>query len=157
MNSKIHKSLSAYYSKFLNMMDEPILHQLESEEEVYRFLWLRSSKEPISLRLNINNDIGIVTIKSIKGASGYPNSLGKVSKHAIIKISKHNVDEFLRLANKEFWSKSPTIEDFYCLDGAIWIVEGVRNSKYHIQVVHCPKSNDNTKHLGNYLLKMTGL
>lgn len=129
----LHQYTVAWYGKHLAAMKEPSLFKLSSDKDlcVYRFLWLRTFHNPIVVRLIVNNDGSAHLISKItSGAGGYEP--GEVTESIEKIISAEEVDSIeLALSGLDFWDLPSTVEDSE-LDGAQWIVEGVKDGKYHI-------------------------
>jgi len=117
-------------------MSEPSLEEFSKDKSahVYRFLWLRTFDHPISVRVEVFRDgTGSVLTKILSGQGGYePGRLKSVKRR---KLKRNDVEYLLaRLDELEFW-QLPSIEvepNEIRLDGAQWILEGVREGKYHV-------------------------
>lgn len=126
-----------WYSKHLKAMKEPSLWEMSKDKQaqVYRFLYLRTFDHPIAVRAELNKDgNGILVTKILSGQGGYEP--GRLIKNSRRKLSKLEVENLLGLfADQEFWStpgypRQPP--EIVGLDGAEWITEGVKDSKYHV-------------------------
>jgi hypothetical protein len=128
-------SCERWYTAPLKAMAEPSLFETSRDPSIesYRFLWLRTFHQPVSARLEIAKDgAGELTVKVLSGKGGY--GLGHLVKNRTIKISKDSVLHFLGLLEKaDFWN-SPTEEQTndIQLDGAQWIMEGVKEGRWWI-------------------------
>jgi len=135
-----------WYSDQLRALGEPSLWRLSKTEttETYRFLWLRSFHHPISVRLDVHqDDTGTLTAKATDGQGGYkPGRLVMNKTRALTREqTKWALD---RINEVSFWglpsnekTKSrvgpdgkETVE--IGLDGAQWIMEGVKDGKYQV-------------------------
>lgn len=143
-----HSSLidEQWYSKHLKALQEPSLWNLSrtQKSETYRFLWLRTFHHPISVRLDANpNGTSTLTTKATTGQGGYEP--GKIFLNKKRALTKEETDWALERFNEMgFWGlpayekphetmgpdgkKSVDIN----LDGAQWILEGVKDGKYHV-------------------------
>ena len=117
-------------------MSEPSLWELSKDKtaHIYRFLWLRTFDHPISVRVEICEDgSSTVVTKVLSGQGGYePGHLKLVERR---KLARKDIEHLLsRLGELEFWQLSSIEVDpnFIHLDGARWILEGVRAGKYHV-------------------------
>jgi hypothetical protein len=63
--------MNVWYSKNLAAMKEPILAEYEADNETYRFTWLRSFNEPITIRIQKVNSDFTLTVKRLSGQGGY--------------------------------------------------------------------------------------
>ena len=144
-----------WYSKHLKAMKEPSLLNiskgLNRNEEVYRFLWLRSMfGHPICLRLDINVDgNGKLTVKETNGnGSGKP---GALSMWKIINLDKFQTLKFCQEINRIHFWEGPSKVESISIDGARWILEGTRENKYKILDYQTP-SKGNIKIVTQMLL-----
>jgi hypothetical protein len=132
-----------WYSKHLKVMGEPSLRSESyiSTLQIYRFTWLRTFHHPVAVRLTIMKDgTGELFAKLTSGAGGYEPGL--LIENRMTTLTSSQVKSFLNHLNKsEFWemtSKLPPEGE----DGAQWIIEGVKNRKYHLVDRWCPKPGE---------------
>jgi len=121
----------------------------------YRFLWLRSFHLPASFSLEINNyGSARLTVKGLLGIGGlYTKELANGKSY---KISKDAVKKFLEYLEKsDFWNMTPN-EPPRGLDGANWIIEGLKNGKYHIVDRWCPEEGP-YREAALYLIELSQL
>jgi hypothetical protein len=125
-----------WYSQQLRALVEPSLWETsqKTKDQVYRFLWLRSFHHPVVVRLTVNRDgTGSLVMKVASGQGGYEP--GKLIENSTRQISKQQTQWFLdRVEELKYW-ELPTHEEknnVVGVDGAQWIVEGVRNGTYKI-------------------------
>lgn len=131
----IHKSIAGWYSKHLQAMKEPSLLNASSYDQahMYRFLWLRTFHKPIALRLQVKPEgHGILTVKVCDGAAGYES--GNLVIEDMTKLEADDVSSFLSsVEDAKFWNMpSYESEASIVCDGAQWVLEGVRNGRYHV-------------------------
>jgi hypothetical protein len=135
-----------WYSGQLRALKEPSLWELSKTQttQTFRFLWLRSFDRPISVRLDVHQDgTGLLTTKATSGQGGYkPGGLVMNKTRALTKEqTKWALD---RINEAGFWGL-PTYEKpkegvgpngektvQIDLDGAQWILEGVKDGKYQV-------------------------
>ena len=143
-----------WYSGQLKALKEPSLWQMSKEsqtEQAYRFLWLRSFHHPIVVRLDVQaNGTGILTTKVASGAGGYPP--GTLAQNRTKDIPKEVVESFLaHVEEVKYWSL-PTRElsdqNIVNLDGAEWVLEGVRKGTYKIVDRWSPEKGSPIRDLG---------
>ena len=153
-NSFINES----YSKQLKALDEPSIYAQKHDpsRQLYRFTWLRSFHNSVSIRLEIEKDgSGLLYVKMSNALE--ENSAEKITKNEIIIIEKEDVHEFLELlAQKNFW-KLPSAREIFGLDGAEWIIEGLSNGKYHLVDRWSPEKEDSIRKIGLFLLHLSNL
>lgn len=152
-----HDFLFSFYSSKLKALKEPSIYIQKSDikKEIYRFTWLRSFHNPISIRVEIHDqDNAIIYIKEtdIKGGFG-PD---KIKIDAIKTISTNSVKQVKKkFTYFKFWALSVT-EESLGLDGAQWIVEGLSRGNYHIVERWSPKKGS-IKEIGLHFLEISGL
>jgi hypothetical protein len=143
-----------WYSKELQLLREPSLWELSKTQksESYRFLWLRSFHPGIAIRIDLKADgssIATIKIDNEKG-KGEPT---KLVKNKVIRLTEDQTQFFLdRVSDAQFWSL-PTLDktEPIHVDGAQWIIEGVKNGKYLILDRWSPKAGP-VHDLGTYML-----
>jgi hypothetical protein len=140
-NQWLHDLKSFSYSARLWRMREPSFLDLAKDPfyEGYRFLWLGSFDEPVCVRLEIGSiGTGTLTVKKISDQGGrFP---GRFVLEMSDQLSESQVGLFLDALRKAaFWKQPTRIED--CgLDGADWVVEGVKGYRYHVVVRWSPRT-----------------
>ena len=126
---------SQWYSKQLKALQEPSLFQMskDSKVESYRFVWLRTFHHPVIVRVDIKADGSAeLTTKVSSGAGGYEP--GKLIENASRPLVQRQTDKFLGTVKRlQFW-ELPTYEisEGVGCDGSQWIIEGVKDGKYHV-------------------------
>ena len=142
---RVEDSVVSWYSNELKTLKEDSLWQLSKEspkQQVYRFLWLRTFHHPVVVRLAVQPDgSGLLTTKVTSGKGGYDP--GKLIVNRTKKISKDVVDAFVAHVEEEQYWSLPTREthdpNVVNLDGAQWVLEGVRNGTYKVVDRWSPK------------------
>jgi hypothetical protein len=128
-----------WYVDHLTSLQEPSLYELSNDSHVhsYRFLWLRTFDHPIALRLSLNQDgSAIMNIKVTNGLGGYEP--GQLTESKKVSITKQQVADFLTLLDyANFWYLAST-DERRGLDGATWILEGVKAGEYHVVIKWSP-------------------
>ena len=129
-----HAFIADWYGNHLAAMEEPSLLELahNPEAHVYRFLWLRTFHQPIAVRLMVEaGEKGMLVSKRLDGAGGYEP--GNLVVNETRPISAKQVENWLsRLDDMRYWTMPTVEEGSVGVDGAQWIIEGVRNGKYHL-------------------------
>ena len=119
------------YSLHLSFMEEPSLFKMaeSKDREVYRFLWLRSFHAPFSFRLHVRPDgTGFLFVKSTNRGG-----FGRIDLSKILNLDERPVNRFITaLEDLRFWILPTSDPSRTGLDGAQWLLEGVKASKYHI-------------------------
>lgn len=133
-----HRLFAEWYSKHLRAMKEgPFYYAENVEAERYRFLWLRTFHHPVAVRVWDAGGDRFVTLKELSGAGGYEP--GRLLLERTRKLSKGEWDEFKRLLDEACYWEMPTADDTLGNDGAQWVLEGVRENRYHVVDRWTPK------------------
>jgi len=149
-------SFNEWYSKMLFAMKEPVLSSYQGDKEIYRFTWLRTFHHPVAIRLEKQNNIIRLFSKVCNGAGGYePGQL--------IFDTIHNVtfDQYKSLTQKidniNFWNLKTEQRDEAGKDGSEWIIEAVKDNKYHMVTRWTPSEGrqDNIRSVGEFLVSLS--
>jgi hypothetical protein len=131
-------SVSDWYSKHLVAMKEPSLFELSENHHAqqYRFLYLRTFDHPIVIRLVVNPDgTGTYITKELSGAGGYEpgrlilNRRTQQPAEYVRQVQLNYIEEI------HFWALPTKVsppDGKIGLDGARWILEAIKDGKYHI-------------------------
>ncbi len=147
--------ISNAYIKYLQAMDEPYLPTAANgKDEIYRFLWLRTFHHPVVVTIERTGANYTLSSKESDGAGGYEP--GKIIETHMRPLSSGEWC-LLRdaLATSDFWNMSVVDEKLGGLDGSEWILEGIRNGRYHAVKRWSPESGKYFE-LGSYLLALSG-
>lgn len=151
-------SLSGY-ARHLRALREPSLIDASKNPKthVYRFLWLRSFHSPIAIRLVVReNGSGFVVFRRTSGKGGYEP--GRLVVNRTKPLSRRDVSWFLGLMEEQNFWELPTTErdpDIITLDGAQWIIEGVKQGKYHVAERWSPEKGP-VRNLALTLIQLSG-
>jgi hypothetical protein len=128
------KGRARWYSAQLKALDEPSLLETSKNSalQAYRFVWLRTFHHPVVVRLDVMSDgSGILTVKITNGAGGYEP--GKLIENTSVPVTRKQTEEFLKRVNSlGFWELPSFDESHSGFDGSRWIIEGVKDGKYHV-------------------------
>jgi hypothetical protein len=150
-----HNSYNQRYSKYLSALQEPVFKKPVPEKtQVYRFLWLRTFDVPVCIRINIGSGSSTtLTIKVTNGLGGY--FPGDIIKNRTIILTEAQKNEFLdTLLRNKFWDLKN--EKRSGKDGARWLIEGIKENKYHVTHSWSPKSNNSIREIGMLMLQLSG-
>lgn len=151
----------SWYSKNLRALKEPSLWELSQKDanaEVYRFLWLRTNDEPIAVRLIVTNRGGRLVSKMTSGKGGYDpghlifNRESPLSKQVPMFLDAIQELNFWDLPTSAPSVNGPDGSTAIGVDGAQWVVEGVKQGKYHVVDRWSPDRPDPVHMLGVELL-----
>jgi len=141
-----------WYERDLTALKEPSLWESAKAHKTqsYRFLWLRSFHHAISIRIDLNEDgTSSLVCKIAGGATGRP---GKLIKNRSFSLNQMQTSRFLEhVERSKFWKLPPVLDDGG-VDGAQWIMEGVRYGDYHVVDRWSPQ-NGEIRSLGLYILR----
>jgi len=136
-----------WFARHLRAMAEPSLLEASKDKSVvaYRFLWLRSFHNPMSIRVDIS-PTGTASLTTVVtgGKGGYEP--GIVSKNEVTEISGKQLRPFIYQVDKiGFWSMKTVDDAMRGADGAVWILEGVKGGEYHVVKRWTPESGSYRK------------
>ena len=147
--------INDWYGKHLTAMREKSLLDADgSDTEIYRFLWLRSFHHPISVRVERqDNDIYLYTTE-LTGAGGYEP--GQIFRSQVIRLDQAKWCDLLRLIDEaKFWNE-PSNKEKALQDGAQWILEGVKEHRYHLVDRQSPRVG-RYRDACIYMLELSGI
>lgn len=153
--------IAKFYSGSLAAMREPSLSRIRDESlETYRFLWLRSFHPPVCVRLIRVNNLRFMSVKQLsdggRGVDGeaiFPKTL---TVDEIRPVSGAQWEHFQALLTEsDFWSM-PTEVSPKGLDGAGWLLEGVKSGRYHVVDRQSPERGP-YREACLYLLRVSGV
>jgi len=150
---------SRWYAKHLRAMSEPSLLDAAKNKSAdsYRFLWLPTFRQPIAIRLAIRSD-GTAQLTGIEmtGKGGYDPGL--VATIEIVEISQDQIHQFRGLLQTtEYWSMltvDSKLHEESIRDGDEWVLEGVRDGRYHVVARVSPR-NGTYREACLYLLSLS--
>ena len=124
------ESTQRWYVGQLRAMNEPPLPQLQADE-TYRFLWLRSFHDPVSVRIQASH--GRATLVAVELERDDRGKVGSVKRRLERALTESEWRALTAaLGDAEFWD-APTVDPDATLvaDGAVWTFEGYRSGVYH--------------------------
>ena len=147
--------LVTWYSEMLKALKEPILFNRPSQNETYRFTWLRTFHNPVAIRIEKNGEDYMLFWKLCDGKGGYEPGQLVIDKFR--KISRDDWDNFIGLLKTvDFWDMESRETGLQGTDGSQWILEGVNENNYHVVDRWTPRQNDYFD-CGNFLIQLTDL
>jgi hypothetical protein len=154
-----------WYGDMLERFHEPSGLGDPPDSEVYRVRISPTFNNPVLFRI-VKNSSGIILIsKRLGGQGGYDQ--GQLKQEKKRTVSEQEWNHFINLLDAASFWELPTdlvnlqnekgqVEMEICLDGADWLIEGIRNAKYHGVVRYCPGSKE-FMDIGRYLLGLSNL
>jgi hypothetical protein len=145
---------TTWYTGQLKAMNELPLAALESEDESYRFLWLRSFHRPVAIHVWRTGDRYFMVVKRLNGKGGYDP--GTFDLYWARSLSVNDWAGFImHLEHSNYWLM-PTKDDRMFFDGAQWILESYREGRYHVVDRQSPDDGA-YRDACMYLLRQSGL
>ena len=150
-NSFINK----WYSGQLFALKEPIIFSNETQDEIYRFTWLRTFHNPIAIRIEKQDGNYTLYWKLANGAGGYDPGELEINKQKT--LDKKIWEEFIsKLNGADFWNLG-VVHNENGKDGSQWILEGKSTNKYHVVDRWSPGKGSKFYECCDYLLSSTDL
>lgn len=148
--------VNQWYSKMLFSMKEPVLSNYQGNKEIYRFTWLRTFHHPVSIRLEKQNNIIKLFSKVCNGAGGYEP--GQLIFDTTLNVTADQYKSLIqKIENINFWALKTEQRDVAGKDGSEWIIEAIKNNKYHIVTRWTPSEerHGNFRSVGEYLISLS--
>lgn len=143
------------FSRYLFAMREPILSIGKAPKETYRFTWLRTFHNPVTIGIEHRGSNYSLYWKILSGLSGY-SPIGKliINKHK--EIDEESWNNFQKLIDElNFWEMSAVCSNNQIgFDGASWILEGRNFVQYHAVYRHSPDSETQYYKCCKYLIEL---
>jgi hypothetical protein len=121
------------YSEHLSAMNEPsLLDSMGKDIESYRLLWLRTFDHPVAVRVWRSGNEQFLTVKKLSGEGGYEP--GKLVLNKSRRLTQVEWDTFKQMVDKaQFWSL-PSVDEKEepPQDTTHWVLEGVKEGRYHV-------------------------
>jgi hypothetical protein len=144
--------------------EAPVLPIDDVNVEIYRITFIPTFFKPIKVRIEKRKGQYMIVAKRLSGQGGFDAGTLESEKRRGLKHSewRHLVS---LLAAADFWSmpyldKEPQPNDKgeveICLDGSEWVLEGVKEGKFHAVNRYCP-ADKRFQEIGSYLAKLSGL
>jgi hypothetical protein len=156
------KGFVAWYSRSLQEMAEPSFESIVTAGvESYRFVWLRSFHPGVAVRVWKCSGGYCMTAKQLDSVDKYVDGKflpsAKLAINTSRSLSAVEWNGFISLLDRaHFWSL-PTVDGGpIANDGAAWLLEGARQSKYHLVDRQSPLTGDYFDAC-MFLLKLSGL
>jgi len=148
--------LVTWYSYQLYALKEPVLFTLKSENEIYRFTWLRTFDNPIAIRMEKRADTYKLYWKVCSGAGGYEP--GNIIIDETADVTEEVWNTFIKMIKQlDFWDMEPKDSTFDGLDGSQWILEGKNYQYYRVIDRWSPYGKNLYSRCCMFLLELTDL
>jgi hypothetical protein len=144
-----------FFSKMLFAMYEPVLYESKINKESYRFMWLRTTRNPVVIRLEKQNDTISLFIKVTTGTGGVGPGRLKTSDVKVLTAKEWNeFQELIKLS--DFWNM-PAVDDTKMISGEQWIMEGYKTDDFNLTEKWNPELDDPFRIACEYLLNLGGI
>ena len=122
-----------WYSRKLIELEEPVIPaQKEKYISIYRLTCLRTWHNPFSIRIEINeqDESAILFFKMCDGMGGF--DIGNLIIDEQIILDRSEIESFIESIEKyDYWKMPFNENDIGGRDGSNWIIEMLKNGKYH--------------------------
>jgi hypothetical protein len=153
------------YDYTLSGFKEPqIFPPARTDAEVYRIFIFPTFSHALSIRIEKSGGGYSLVAKYLSGQVGY--DWGKLKGEKRRRLTEQEWRKLLSLLEQaSFWSlpskdkeskPNDKGEMTICLDNTSWILEGVKDSKYHIVDRYCPDTGS-YKEIGLYMFRLSKL
>ena len=149
----LSKSSVRWYTRTFKQLNEPTL--LNGGQTAYRFLWLRSFHPTIAVRVWLDGEKKMLTIKELSRDIDGESATLRINQTRTLTADEWMT--FTKLLDEScFWETPASSDDVIAEDGAWWALEGVREGHYHVTHKQSPSSGA-YRELCLYMLKLSGL
>jgi len=142
----------------------PVLPVDDLNTEIYRITFIPTFYNPIKIRVEKRKNSYVLIAKRLSGQGGFDAGKLKTEKRRTLYLQEW--DRLLDLLKEaKFW-ELPYLEKeeepnekgeiTVCLDGSEWVIEGVKDGKYHVVNRYCPEVKSFLA-VGLHLVKISGL
>jgi len=159
IESKIHENRTdsfqlSYISGNLYLMKEPLLYNRMSTKSIYRFTWLRSFNNPVTVSIERDSNEFYLKWKVIKKVDDIEIEDSLITKQK--QITSNEWESFISLVNKsDFWNMKR--RGCFGEDGSEWILEGAEPERYYAVSVWNPWKGEDFYNTCLYLINLTDL
>lgn len=145
--------INKWYEKQLKALEENRLYLMKTDKEIFRFTWLRTFNNPVSIRIEKEGDNYFIIKTLTTGKGGYEP--GNLKDYVKKRITKPEWDKFISLQNKiKEWGNYYNSEMKISMDGAEWIYEYKTPNSYKIIKETSPDKESEFAAIGLYLIKL---
>lgn len=142
-------------SNILFLMNEEVLYEQNNRSDIIRFFWRPSWEKPFVVKIYKDENQKYILIYKVLEKE----NLAALKEQYKEKRRELTPEEWNNLANKmkaiDFMNL-PLDDVRFGLDGADWIIETIKDNKYHVVQRWSPKETDPFREFALYLLKLTG-
>ena len=143
-----------WYETQLKTLQEPSFSEFENSNavEAYRFIWLRTSHNPVAVRVETQqDDTGMLFLKVGSGRGGYDPGVLKIEQTKVLTQEQMMGLRQIVESNK-FRDYDPSRH--MGLDGAEWIVAAKKGKECHYAIEWSPEEGS-VRNIGLFLLELS--
>ena len=139
---------------FRSIQELPVNELPDCVDEAYSLLWIPSFHEPVYVRV-WHSDEGAFIVAKMLDSKGWTR-FGNVKAEHARPLTAFEWRSFTELLNRtSYWEQSSTISETLPQDGASWVIEGVRNKRYHTVSRRVPDKQ--VAEICKHLIRLSGL
>ena len=152
---QLDRATRTWYARYLSQLQEPsLVKQSQNTATIYRFLWVRSFRSTIVVRLWTDGERKMLTVKELtKQTPDHPSELA-VNQTRILRD-----DEWVNFTNLFsqmcLWNLPNTSGAPIAMDGEWWILEEMSDNHYHVTTRQTP--DDAYREVCLYMLRLSGI
>lgn len=139
---------------FRSFQELPVYALPDCVDEAYSLTWIPSFHEPVYVRVWHSSEGSFITAKMLdsKGWSKFGNVKAEHSRP----LTGFEWSNFKALLNRtSYWDQPSTVSGVLPNDGAVWVVEGVRDKRHHM--VHRRVPDEQFAQICKHLIRLSGL
>ncbi len=139
---------------FMPFRELPLETSPTCVEESYRLTWLPTFHSPTVIRVWRSDNKYFIVTKRLSGMGGYGFGYLNVEQtRSLTETEWHNFVN--RLNQSSYWEIPSTIDEPMPMDGAAWMLEGLRGGNYHF--VHRISPSEELSEIIRHLFNLTGI
>jgi len=153
----ISEFLESYYSDIFSKLNLDSIYEnrIDENKHIYRFYYSRAFHDLIVISIDVyENNYGELHFKKFNIGRYFTEREIVIDSH--LKLIPANINNLFNVIEKyDFWNTPTQNPYFKGLDGSTWIIEGLKEGKYHYIERWCPLQHENVA--SGIGLKMLGL
>jgi hypothetical protein len=139
---------------FKSIQELPLYALPDCVDEAYSLTWIPSFHEPVYVRVWHSSEGSFITAKMLEPKRQF--GFGKVKTEHTRPLTPFEWRAFTELLNHaSYWNQPSTISGPSPEDGAVWLVEGVRDKRHHW--VHRRVPDEQFAEISKHLIRLSGL
>ncbi|MDX1958644.1 MAG: hypothetical protein SFU98_08735 [Leptospiraceae bacterium] len=156
-DSILPEQFNKFFSKVLHSAVQPVLYNYYSDQEVYRFLWIRAFHNYFVINIKkLNQKFFIDCIELEFNKNKAHQDFMCIVKELQMEVSSVNWVEFERLLDvTNVWKKLIDKNWENTRDGSHWVLEAHKSKYYQFAHFHSPKIEERAAL--EYLIKLSNL